>query len=76
MAPLQLLLDHDLKALRLPTFHREYDKVAQQCADEAVDYPRYLFRLNRAGVAGPGAPCHRAPHQASALSSGQEPGQL
>ncbi len=41
----QILLDHHLKALRLPTFQREYDKVAQQCADEAVDYPRYLFRL-------------------------------
>jgi DNA replication protein DnaC len=41
----QVLLDHHLKALRLPTFLREYDKVAQQCADESVDYPRYLFRL-------------------------------
>jgi DNA replication protein DnaC len=41
----QMLLDHHLKALRLPTFLREYDKVAQQCADEALDYPRYLFRL-------------------------------
>ena len=41
----QVLLDHHLKALRLPTFQREYDKVAQQCADEAVDYPCYLFRL-------------------------------
>lgn len=41
----QVLLDHHLKALRLPTFQREYDKVAQQCADEALDYPRYLFRL-------------------------------
>lgn len=41
----QVLLDHHLKVLRLPTFLREYDKVAQQCADEAVDYPRYLFRL-------------------------------
>jgi DNA replication protein DnaC len=41
----QVLLDHHLKALRLPTFLREYDKVAQQCAEEAVDYPRYLFRL-------------------------------
>jgi DNA replication protein DnaC len=41
----QVLLDHHLKALRLPTFLREYDKVAQQCADEAVEYPRYLFRL-------------------------------
>lgn len=35
-----------LKALRLPTFLREYDKVALQCAAEAVDYPRYLFRLS------------------------------
>ena len=42
----QVLLDHHLKALRLPTFLREYDKVAQQCADEAVDYPRYLLRLS------------------------------
>jgi DNA replication protein DnaC len=41
----QVLLAHHLKALRLPTFLREYDKVAQQCADEAVAYPRYLFRL-------------------------------
>ena len=42
----QVLLDHHLKALRLPTFLREYDKVAQQCAEESVDYPRYLFRLS------------------------------
>ena len=31
----QLLLGHHLKALRLPTFLREYDKVARQCAAEA-----------------------------------------
>ena len=42
----QVLLDHHLKTLRLPTFLREYDKVAQQCAEEAVDYPRYLFCLS------------------------------
>ena len=42
----QVLLDHHLKALRLPTFVREYDKIAQLCADEAVDYPRYLLRLS------------------------------
>lgn len=42
----QVLLDHHLKTLRLPTFLREYDKVAQQCADESLDYPRYLFRLS------------------------------
>ena len=42
----QVLLDHHLKTLRLPTFLREYDKVAQQCAAEGVDFPRYLLRLN------------------------------
>lgn len=41
----KVLLAHHLKALRLPTFLREYDKVAQQCADEGVDHPRYLLRL-------------------------------
>ena len=41
----QVLLEHHLKALRLPTFVREYDKVAQQCAAEGVDFPRYLLRL-------------------------------
>ena len=34
------------KTLRLPTFLREYDKVAQQCAAEGVDFPRYLLRLS------------------------------
>jgi DNA replication protein DnaC len=29
----------------LPTFLREYDKVARQCADQSVDYPRYLLRM-------------------------------
>jgi DNA replication protein DnaC len=41
----QVLLDHHLKTLRLPTMLREYDKVAQQCATDAVDYPRFLLRL-------------------------------
>jgi DNA replication protein DnaC len=41
----QLLLEHHLKALRLPTILREYDKVARQCAVEQVDFPRFLLRL-------------------------------
>src|SRR5271154_691600 len=41
----QLLLEHHLKLLRLPTFLREYDKVARQCAADSVDYPRYLLRM-------------------------------
>jgi DNA replication protein DnaC len=41
----QVLLEHYLKVLRLPSFGREYDKVAVQCAQEGVDHPRYLLRL-------------------------------
>jgi DNA replication protein DnaC len=42
----QLLLEHHLKQLRLPTFLREYDKVARQCAVEQADYPGYLLRMS------------------------------
>jgi DNA replication protein DnaC len=41
----QILLAYHLKALKLPTFLREYEKVAQQCAAEGVDHPHYLMRL-------------------------------
>ena len=40
-----LLLEHHLKELRLPTFLREYRKLAAQCAAEGVDHPGYLLRL-------------------------------
>ena len=40
-----LLLEHHLKELRLPTFLREYRKLAAQCAAENVDHPDYLLRL-------------------------------
>ena len=41
-----ILLEHHLKELRLPTFLREYEKMAQQCAAEGVDHPDYLLRLS------------------------------
>ena len=41
----QLLLAHHLKALKLPTFLREHDKLARQCAAEGADLPTYLLRL-------------------------------
>jgi hypothetical protein len=41
----QILLAHHLKALKLPTILREYDKLARQCATDAVDHVRYLLRL-------------------------------
>ncbi len=41
----QVLLGHHLKALKLPTFLREYEKVAGECAREGIDHPSYLLRL-------------------------------
>jgi DNA replication protein DnaC len=40
-----VLLAHHLKALKLPTFLREYDKVARQGAAEGIDHSQYLLRL-------------------------------
>src|SRR6476620_7475874 len=41
----QVLLGNHLKALKLPTFAREYEKVAMESAKDRADYPRYLLRL-------------------------------
>jgi hypothetical protein len=41
----QVLLNNHLKALKLPTFAREYEKVAMESAQDHADYPRYLLRL-------------------------------
>ena len=43
--PPRLLLAHHLKALKLPTFLREHDKLARQCAAEGADHIAYLLRL-------------------------------
>jgi hypothetical protein len=40
-----MLLGNHLKALKLPTFAREYEKVARESAQDRADYPRYLLRL-------------------------------
>jgi DNA replication protein DnaC len=44
-APPHILLAHHLRQLKLPTFLREYDKVAMEAAREGLDHPRYLLRL-------------------------------
>ena len=41
----EILLAHHLKALKLPTFLREHQKLARQCAAEGMDHVRYLARL-------------------------------
>ena len=39
------LLEHHLKELKLPSFLREYGKMAARCAAENVDHPEYLLPL-------------------------------
>jgi DNA replication protein DnaC len=41
----KILLAHHLKALKLPTFLREHDKLARQCASEGQDHVQFLTRL-------------------------------
>ena len=41
----ELLRAHHLKTLKLPTFLREYDKLARQCAAGGLDHVRFLARL-------------------------------
>ena len=41
----ELLRAHHLKTLKRPTFLREYDKLARQCAAEGLDHVRFLARL-------------------------------
>jgi DNA replication protein DnaC len=43
--PSVLLLEHHLKALKLPTFLRDYATVGAVCGQERKDYPAYLLRL-------------------------------
>jgi DNA replication protein DnaC len=40
-----ILLAHHLKTLKLPTFLRDYDKLARQCAAEGLDHVQFLTRL-------------------------------
>ena len=41
----KILLAHQLKLLKLPTFLREYEKMARQCAAEGLDHVQFLARL-------------------------------
>ena len=40
-----VLLQHHLKALKLPTVQRECEKVASRCATENVDHLAFLLQL-------------------------------
>jgi DNA replication protein DnaC len=44
-SPPRVLLAHHLRQLKLPTFLREYEKVAVEAAREGLDHVRFLLRL-------------------------------
>ena len=68
-----LLLEHHLKELKLPSFLREYDKMAAQCAAEGVDHPPVPAAGWRAGTHRP-PPAHGgAAHTGGPLPRGQDP---
>ena len=52
-----LLLEHHLKELKLPSFLREYGKMAALCAAENVDQPQYLLQARGTGAHRP-PPAH------------------
>ena len=86
----QILLNHRLKSLRLPTVLREYGKLAKQAAAEGLDHVQFLARLielempgglrRQSSFAGvrprPGTPHDRAQDQGRQIPSRQKPGQL
>ena len=43
--PSALLLEHHLKALKLPTILRDYTSLAAVCSQERSSFPQYLLRL-------------------------------
>lgn len=45
-----ILLEHHLKSLRLPTFLKYYQNVADQCREKGADYGDYLSQLSEMEV--------------------------
>ena len=72
-APPQVLLAHHLKQLKLPTFLREYEKVAAEAAREGLDHPRYLLAPGRTRTDRPRAPHGRTAHPRRPVPGGEEP---
>ena len=60
----RILLEHHLKRLKLPTFLREYEKLARQCAAEGPGSCPVPRPTGGAGADRPRAPPRRAAYQA------------
>jgi len=69
----QVLLEHYLKQLKLPTMLREYAKLAEQCAKDGVDFQRFLLRLVEAEMLERD---QRATDQSGEVPGREEPGDL
>lgn len=63
-----LLLEHYFKELRLPSFLREYGKMASQCAAEIADHPEHLLRLAELELRDAGRLKSLAPKELAQLS--------
>jgi len=72
----QVLLEHYLKQLKLPTMLREYAKLAEQCAQEGVDFQRFLLRLVEVEMLERDHRATGAAHQGGEVSSREESGHL
>ena len=72
----ELLLQHHLKKLKLPTVLREYEKLARQCAADNVDHVRYLARLIELELIDRDARMVDRRIKARQVPSPQEPGEL
>ena len=46
----KLILDYQLKQLRVPSILRDYKQFSEQCSSEDTDYEEYLFRLTEREV--------------------------
>ena len=71
-----LLLEHHLKELKLPSFLREYGKLAAQCAAEGADHPQYLLRLAELELIDRHQRMVQRRIRAARFPAGQEPGHL
>ena len=71
-----MLLEHHLKELKLPTFLREYDKLATQCATEGADHPDYLLRLSELELIDRHHRMVEKADQSGPLPNDQEPGHI
>jgi len=72
----QVLLEHYLKRLKLPTILREYTKLAEQCAKEGVDFQRFLLRLVAAEMLERDRKATERRIKGGEVSGGEEPGDV